>query len=426
MDLSAIPLLPLDQFRAFLGVNPFHFWGLSNSSVPLESKCNSLWYEYAWQDADSLSRDDVRRALVDAERQMHAELGFRVAPQYDSQTLAYPRPAQIGLSYRAPLDGDWRLFAVRLPGEGYVQAAGVETLTLIDDNATVDYSDSDGDTVQDTFTVTATVTAGTSPLEIAVYFSSTERYDGTGAGERWRVQPVRVSVVGTTATITGRKWLLAKPALYERTTMRKGVDNDGLDPSEAANFVTTVDVYRRWTNQDGTTNETSQGLLIWEPGTGCCGTSTDRSTDPAAIASAIARVGARDFEHGLVIPGQAGYDATTGTWSGSTWDGCRQPDRVTIRYLAGYPLQTRTTAPDYGQMDARWREAVCMLAAASLSCASKACEGLKRILAYWQEDLSEKNATQEILNSRFGTRRGQVEAWKRVSTDYHTPGFVLG
>ena len=329
------------------------------------------------------------------------------------------------MRYIAPLAPDWRLLSVALPGEGYVQALGVEMLTLLGANQAAAFSDSDGDSVQDTFTVVCAVPDGTRASEVAVYISAADRYDASDAGERWRIQPVRVTVSGTTATIVGRKWLLAKPAFYERTTMRKGVDNDGLTMDDSANFVATLDVYRRWTNSDGATSETSQGLLIWEPGWGCCG-GTSSATDPAAIATAIARVGERDFQHGLVIPGQAGYDAASGTWSGSIWDGCRQPDRVTIRYLAGYPLETRTTAPDYGQMAARYREVVCMLAAASMSCASKACEGLKRVLNYWQADLGEGNATQEILNSRFGTRRGQVEAWRRVGDDYHASGFLFG
>lgn len=431
MDAQRVPLTPLDHFRQFIRWNPWYFWGLANSTrLPITSGCQGLLYEEPWQIAEGLSRGEIRHCLLQAEQAISQLAGFRVAPQYDERTLDYPRPGQSPMQYGRPRGADGRWLAFPL-GEGHIQALGVETLTVIQANKAVAYSDSDGDGVDDTFTVTAATTV-TDPLQIAVYFSSTERYDGTGAGDRWRVQPVRVAISGGTATITGPKWLLVKPALYARTTMRVGVDNDGLDFETATNFVTTLDVYRRHINGDGTTNETAQALLYWESSDGCCG-STDSSTDPAAIATAVARVGIRNAEFGVIFPGEATYDSTNLVWSSVPWDGCRQPDRVLVRFLAGYPLQTRTTSPDYGQMDAEWRETACMLAAANLTCPAPACDGIKRTLLYWQTDLARADAaqgsfatTQEVLNCPWGTRRGQVMAWRRTIDRMHTPGLVPG
>jgi hypothetical protein len=208
---------------------------------------------------------------------------------------------------------------VQLPNEGYVQAVGIEALDLITANSMIVYSDEDGDGIQETFTLT-TATSITDPLQIAVYFSATERWDDTPVAAQWRIQPVRVSIAAGVATITGSRWLCVKPALYVGALNVKRIDSDGLLLTTASNFATTFDIYRRYTNGDGTTTQTSQAVLTWEavpyPGWwfwGCCG----GTGDPASIATAAARVGVRNAEQGIVFPGEATYDSTTQTWNGA-------------------------------------------------------------------------------------------------------------
>lgn len=423
-----MPLLPLDTFRDLLGYHPWHFWGFAhNTLAPVTSKCQGLLREYPWQDADRISRFDVRRALGRADEKLREQLGYSVAPRYAEQTLSFPRPAERSFQYAGSAGSDGRWLSIQLQ-EGQLQAIGIETLTLIDDAVIVTFSDPDGDGLNERFTLTATVTAGLSPSEVAVYFAAADRLNGEAAGERWRVEPVKVSITGTTATITGPGWVLAKPIKYEgRTNI-----GQGLDPTVATNFVTTLDVYRRYTSSAGTTAETAQGVLTWEtlPADGlgsCCGSSTDSSTDPAAIAQAIARVGIRNARQGWVMPGQAAYNSTSGTWYTVNWSSCRQPDRATIRYYAGLALVDQ-------QMDPQWRDVVAHLAAAELPRPGQGCDTANHWLSYWQFDLARSSGANdetyglsaEAINNPFGSRRGQVEAWRRVIAKYAGRGSTLG
>lgn len=422
------PLLPIETLRQQIGYNRWHFWQLTNTTVPITSSCNGLIFEYSEQDTDAAGRSQVREAIEIAEAKLKDHLLYRVAPQYAEETIAYPRPFDTRLHYRSVIDRDGRWLSVQLP-EGYIQALGIETLTLQGTvsvgGGTLVYSDLDSDGLQEAFTATIATTV-TDPEEIAIYFASGDRLDGESASERWRIQPVRVSISGGIATIRGNRYQLVRPILYE------GVNKDGLNPDTAANFVTSLEVYRRYTNPNGTTIETSQAVLIWEtppwPSWACCGgSSSNSSTDPAAIAMAVARAGIRDAKNGIVTIGQSVYDTDSATWYSVRWDGCRQPDRVIVRYLAGYPLEN-------GQMASQWRPTVARMGAAELQPRIQACDVGSHWLWRWQFDLSraagandeQYQISQEDLNNPFGTKAGQVDAWKRVKSLRHTRGFLPG
>lgn len=423
-------LLPLESFRRLLGYNPWHFWGMAHSTkVPLSDRCNTLVYEYAWQSVDAIGRAEIRAAIARAEEKLTEYVKFSPAPHYVSETVSYPRYYDIRRWYSSPAAADGRWLPITL-SEGYIQALGIEAHTLIG-TVNVTRSDADGDGLDDTFVTAATATTVTDITQIAVYFSAADRFTGESVGPRWRIDPVQVSISGGNVTVKGKAWQLVKPLLFE------GYPNDEnglqLDPTSATTYVTTVDVYRRYTNGDGTTNETAQGLFTWEtlPSGGigiCCGTSsTDSSTDPAAIATSIARVGIRDAVQGIVLPGTASYDTSSATWASIAWGSCHPPDRVLVRYLAGYPL---TSA---GEMDPRWQQIVARLAMAELTSPICSCDKANHQLAYWQTDLARTGGnnddqygavSQSDLNNPFGTRRGHVQAWRWVLNNYQARGFV--
>ena len=89
---------------------------------------------------------------------------------------------------------------------------------------------------------------------------------------------------------------------------------------------------------------------------------------------------------------------------------------MTIRYLAGYPLDAD------GQMDATFRELVAIMAAAELGRPISGCAEANRLLFYWQQDLSQTGkgdndlyaTSADILDNPFGSRRGHVYAWRKV------------
>jgi len=405
-------LLPLEEWRAFLGYHPFHFWGLSNDSIAPSSSCNTIVHEHAWQSADAVGRAEIREAIQTAEEMMRKHLKYSPAPHYVIETISFPRYPDGRFEARGYGEADGRGMTVRLK-EGQVQAVGTETLTLIASPAVV-YTDRDGDGIDDTFSLVFPTTV-TDPDEIAVYFAAADRLDSQPAGERWRINPVSVAISGGSCTVIGRSWLLVKPIRYE------GVATDDIDPDESTNFAASLDVYRRYTSA-GTEYDTAQAVLIWEtrpyPEWAVLPSASPTvSTDAAGEAYALARCGIRDAANGIVTVGESVYDAATGTWALARNFGyyCRPPDRVIVRYLAGWPMEK-------GRVSLRFREPIIALAAAELTRPICACDSANRKLYDYQFDLSrsagvndEQYATsQDVLTNPFGTRRGHVRAWRAV------------
>src|SRR3970040_953538 len=152
-------LVPLESFRRAINYHPFHFWGLANVDIPATCAdgLSDLVYEYAWQ-GDNAGRDDIRQSIEAAEARLFEHLGFRISPQYISKTIRFPRYHDTALNNVRYSGADGRWITMQLP-EGKLRAAGVEARTLI---ATVTtnpgggmvVTDSDGDGLDDTFTIT--------------------------------------------------------------------------------------------------------------------------------------------------------------------------------------------------------------------------------------------------------------------------------
>jgi hypothetical protein len=407
-------LLPLETWRALFGIHPIHYWGLANATqAPVTSSCNTVVREHAWQDAMAVGRQEIREAIETAEQRLHEWLGYPVAPIYITKELPWP-----GSAWGS--DGRWQ--TVQLP-DGYVQAIGTETLTSLG-TSSIEYSDTDGDGLDDTFEAIWTpLPDGVSVDELALYFSAEDRIDDDPLSERWRVLPIRTLVETSeddgviTVHLRGKAWQLVKPYLLEQ------VGATPIDPANLENFVATLAVYVR-------RPETPQATLTWEtaPYPWFCSCATDSSGDPAAIGTASARVGIRDGLHGIVAPAEAVYDADSETWSAVSWSACRPPDRVTIQYLAGVPLVG-------GQMEPAWRMIVARLAAAELTAPICACKEANRALHTWQFDVARTGGagdeaygavTQEDLANPFGTRRGHIYAWKQVKHLRQLRGFLPG
>jgi len=417
-----MPLLPLDIWRAEIGFNPWLFWGLADGTiVKNDSKCSGLVREYSWQGTDAAGRDDLRRAIERAEDTLFKYLGFRVAPEYVTTQLPWPRFNDASMVRYRDTDATGRRVALLAP-EFYVQAMGIEQLTLIGSatvgGGTLVYSDAFGTGFNDTFTITLPTTV-TDVGEIAVYFSVADRFDDLAVGDRWRIEPLQISIAGGFVTIVGRRWLVVRPILYQAPSL------NALNPTIAGNFVTSLDVYAHTTNGDGLTTTTCQATLQYESsdcggwGAGFCIGPAAGSTDPGTVAEAIGRAGIRDKRLGLIDPAPAVFNTTTGLWqSAFTCGGCyAEPDRVILRYLAGDALEN-------GVMAKKWQQTTTMLAAAELKRRICACRDVNERIHDLQLDLSLQSTqteryqrTNEDMNCPFGTRLGHISAWKKAN-DY--------
>ena len=416
--------LPLETFRKVIGYSPFHFFQMSDSNVPLNSACNTLVRQYAWQNSDVVGRSEILDAIETAEIKLKDYLGYRIAPQYAQETLAWPTYPDKHMWRLGWADRDSHWDSLQLH-EGYVQSVGYETRTLIG-AAAVTLSDSDSDGLYDTFTATIATTV-TDVSEIRAYFNSTDRLDSDDVSEKWRIHPVTVSISGGVATIRGKSWLLVRPILYE------GVSEKSIGPTVLTNYASSIDIYRYYMVTNNEAIETGQADLIWETlpypqwALGCSCSSNVAYTDPATVAKATARVGIRNSEVGIVTPAEAVYDSTTGTWNVVRWfdNICRSPDKVTIRYYAGYPLENQ-------QVSKKWETITVRLAAAELSKPICACDTANRELYRWQFDLSraagvndeQYRISDDDLNNPFGTRAGHVYAWKQVRNFMNMKGLL--
>lgn len=363
-----MPFLPLESFRRILGYHPFHFWGLAGSEAPVLSACNSLVMQYGWQGTDAAGRADIATAIATAETRLREHLGYSVAPHYVAETLPYR--------------GGWLQLS-----EGHVQMGGVEQLTLLG-TATVTYSDADGDGIKERWSASIATTI-TDAGQIAVAFIAAD------ADERTFVAPVKVTIAGGNATITGKAWQLVPPRLYE------GIQReDGLDATATSSYAASVAVWQR------TTDTVNPATLLWDGG-GCCSDGVCSTTSTATC------IGIRDGERGLIAV-DTGYQ-------------CRPPDRVTVRYLAGYPLVNN-------EMAQSWQVVVARLAMAELSRVICACENANHELHRWQFDLSRSagvndeqyQISQGDLDNPLGTRAGQVYAWKALRTLRQLRGVTAG
>jgi hypothetical protein len=363
-------------------------------------------------------REDIRAAVALAQQKIRDYLGYRVFPEFVTREIRFPRPNDPRMHYGQDMSTKGNYLSVNI-GEGYVKSIGAETFEEINTAAGVTYSDENNDSLNDTATVSVIgVSSDVGVDDVVCYVPDGDRPDGTqGPHEKWQVFPRSVAFDGGTLTIIFDSWVMLRPILLD------GIQQTSKDPQTIANFMQSVQVYRRYTKADGTTTDDSQAVLIWEadPPSFCdCSSSNPViRTDPAAVGVAVARCGISYARTGDVLPGMAVYNATSDTWSGVNWSTCRQPDRVKIRYQAGADL-SELTESNISSTD--WTGIITRLAVAELSQHICACEGSNRYIDYWSEDLSQVDGnagvlfrqTDRNLQNPFGTRRGHIDAWNRV------------
>jgi hypothetical protein len=420
--------LSLEEWRMAMGWHPYHFWGMAdNDALAVTAQCDAVVYGYAWQMDQIAGRYEITQAIARAEQKLLQELHYRPAPVYTEATLPWPPLGDPRMARLGPADAQGRWLPVNLP-EGEVRAIGTESRTLIG-NTAVTLSDSDGDEVNDRFTATI-ATSVTDVTEIACYFVAADRLNGDEVSERYRIRPLDVQIAGGVATIRGPAWLLVRPVQSE------GFRQAPKNPNSAGVLATQIAVYRRTTDASSTAVATSQAVITWEtrPCHGwwcCCGCQDTAAAyagspyDPAATAQAVARAGIRNARTGTVFAAEAAYDATSGTWSALDWLVCTQPDRVTVRYLAGRPLSNFRVDGALAQVTAR-------LAAAELGRPICACDNANREIYRWQVDLAFSGPNDETyqigpgdLDNPYGTRRGHVEAWRFVQAQRRLRGTTI-
>jgi len=375
-------LLPLDHYARLMAIHPDAFNQCVNPVNPYPGACERVWIQHAWQDYNTgriVGREELAQAISTAEEMIAYACGFWPAPTWStSEEHKWPLPARGAQTSYPPIQASW----------GYVIEGGQRALTMIDEDAAIVYSDEDGDGVLDTATIAITAAqmtaAGASREEVAVFIAGE-------TDEAWRINFLTMEEDATTGdvTITGRRSQFVDPDVWEDSA-------DDVDLTVVANFLTVVDVYRRY-------NDPSQpAQVVWQGGAlGACDTTLCADTCQTSCLSV------EDERQGIVhvIPGTY----ASGSWSLASFQVARLPDKARLWYRHGLDL---TDLRHLLQIRPPIAEAIARLANTYLVAEPCGCDQTRH---RWQRDREEQDINTydtAMAMSCFGsTMKGAVFAW---------------
>jgi hypothetical protein len=391
--------LSLAEWAAEIGINP---WIVAQVSEPAAGisralgQCETPFFQLPYG-GNQLSRNDIADAIQAAETLILKEAKTYVAPtEFTVRTAMYPRPANLAHRGNPFLSPSGRAQAINTY-VGNLWYAGQWALTLLDADALITYSDPLGQGFHTDFTLTVTVPAGTTPAEIAVFLSAANRVGYPLID--CELKPVRVTISGTTATITGQAPQVIDPSLYYRYAPQ------ALNAADTSIYVETLDVYQR------TVNPLTSGLLIWDL--------PDCAEEPCVEIRQSACFKVLN-PRGWIVPLPAAYDETLAELRYSQPAAWGAPSRVEANLVAGVARDAD------GKVAKRWRQIVAQLATALLPNRSCGCSMADTRIVYYRElpreaegrALSVSQSALEAVAARFGaTGRGAVRAYMALMSD---------
>lgn len=383
---SVRTLIPLDRWAQLVGIHPIHFNQIQVNGL---RACDEPIYQYPWQDAGRISREDIAIALDRAEQAVARELGYDIAPKWHTDDLAVI--GEFSTSLRTK--------------RGFIIGGGVEALSLVEADVAVQFdtrftlpvgadvvTDSSSLDYKDKVTIEVT-TSVTDPDEISIFYPASilEKLGVLGGDYAWEIRPITVSISDGVATITCSRHQLVIPELLEEWVPGQ---IDGLTDD---NFIGLVDVYRHY-NDLATQVEFRYRSC-------CCGFGT--CGDPICTYST---------QTGCLLP----YNSRLGfvSVSPSTWNGnthvydigeiqCERPEGALLYYRAGM-----------SPIDRELELVVANLALSYLPQSICSCSGINARYDELTEDYvrSIDSKAYGLPPNPLGTSRAAFEAWQVVSS----------
>ena len=412
-------LLSLAEYAAIMGINPIQFMsGIAASYFP-SSGGTDRWVQYAWQDDGKVSREELAYEIQRAERDVAAELRYWPGPVWiEDEEIHYPQYHRKGYVGLFGHDSNKQMKSVKFDygkfitgGKRAVSLVGTATVA----GGSLIYQDNDGDSFKETAEITV-ATSFTDSCELKVYFRSR---DGQ---KEWEVRPLKTkTITGGNFVATVDSWLLFNPDLLAAFPGTFATGFQAIDAEDIANYVIEVDVYREYTDP------AEQCYLLWPGsavcacgGTGCavCGFETQ-----------TACLTPKESAAGLISIAPATYDAGSAAWTYANFTYGYEPLKVRVSYLSG--LQEKNFATDCFILPRDIALAISYMTTARLSrplCTHS--ETLRKREKELKEDLifinpggdATRFVTREVLNCPFGTRYGELEAWRIVRARLKPPG----
>jgi len=389
-----------------MGISPVAFMSGSAPTIFGSRLCQDKWYQYPWQDQSSTSRDELAREIQQAERDIATQLGYYPGPRWEvDENHDYPQyynRRYVTTSGRG-VKGLAKSLKMR---RGKLIASGKRKVTLVDTPSVV-LSDDDGDLFKETANVTYTI------ADVSLVGSHKVFYIDMNGDPRFEIRPVReVIVSGTSVTMKFDAWQLFKPDLLSAWP---GDGMTDIDATDINSYVGTVDVYLEEADRS------QEASMYWRSENELCTCAS--STCPVCSnysQQACVQAAGTDLQNMLSVMPATYAD---GAFTYVAFEKYREPDRVAISYLAGdYQLNTS----GYKVVPDDLAKAIAYMVTARLPkpiCSQ--CQNISDFEKWLREDLAFAQSgstgdvrfvTPDVLRAKFGTRRGEIEAWKVVQS----------
>lgn len=389
--------LPLDRWAEIIGFYPLHFNQLYSPTLNHNNVCGEVFFQHSYQHSDRIGREEIAMAIQAAEREIAAEVGYNLMPDWTvEERLSYPQPFAPGVYNLNGLNVRGMLNSVELP-RGHIISGGVRNNVLIQANAIIVRSDVDGDGYAETATVTVPTTV-VDENEIRIY------YPNQNGDDDWEIRPIKVVLSGGNAIITFKVWQVPKASALD------DLSSPILDADSIASYSTLVDVYRVYNNPN------TQVQFMWENNGGldCCG-----SCVACQFGTQAGCFHLRDARMGFAVPAPATWDEREAAFTSAEWSACRAPDQIRFWYYSGF--QNKALARPLVTMDPYWEYAVAYYAASKLDHPVCGCSNVNQFIDKWRKDLlinkaddANFNVTPEMLSNKLGTSMGALYAYKRI------------
>lgn len=409
--------LSLDRWAQLMGLNPLHF-NQVRFDEPDNAICSDIYFQYNWQTADHISREQLAQTIAEAEQDIEQWLGYHLSPQWEVDewrpALRPNNPEFVNYNGH-----DIRGFRQTVHADfGYFISGGIQAKTLIEAGAAITYTDVDGDGYKETATVTVN-TVAQDINEIAIF------YPGKDGDDAWEIQIPEVSIAVPVATIVFRREQAVIPEKLEAYNI-EGAEAIG---TVDADFLETVDVYRRYNDPQ------AQASFLWEPlATGLCGTCGGSGCTVCAYATQTGCLVLRgEPRQSIVGYWPAVWNETTLDFDRVPWAVHRLPDIIRLYYYSGWRDKN---AKYVSRLASEWERIVAYMTAARLP--RPPCDCSADTWRYWREDFNlasgDENGPQYFqpltsrgkfpnpLDNPFGSKRGEMQAWNKVCT----LGLIIG
>jgi len=271
------------------------------------------------------------------------------------------------------------------------------------------WSDVDGDGFDEIMTITvATTLTSNSTRQIKVYF------DGHSTREWEITDPISVDITAGVLTIVFNFWSMIDPALQD---VFPSATLEALDIYDAI-YVTAVDVYREYTDWSQHSAE-----FFWEPRvqTITCASCGGTGCTACQLTVQCGCLYVRDVHRGIVVPTPGDWNATDGAWASTAFSLCYEPDQVKLWYYAGDMDDDYVNGQAVSPLKRQYAEAIAWMATARLERNFCNCGALTALATDLRKDLSFLGRDSSYivpdrdLDNPFGTRKGEVMAWRRLS-----------